>query len=79
MPNLSQTPLLKILILNANNISDFKLITRKENGLNLNKIVLRNNKIDFQTEQQVNVFIRKLRELKALRILNIENNPFEKN
>ena len=51
MPNLSQTPLLKILILNANNISDFKLITRKENGVNLNKIVLRNNKIDFQTEQ----------------------------
>ena len=45
VPNLSLTPQLQTLVLNANNISEVKLKCRKENFLTVRKIVLRNNKI----------------------------------
>ena len=41
------------------------------------KMVFRNNRIKF-TNMEVISFARKLKEFKALRVLNLENNPFEK-
>ena len=66
-----------MLILNANNITEMKLQCKKENYLNIMKMVFRNNKIKFTNMEVIN-FVKKLKEFKALRVLNLENNPFEK-
>ena len=77
VPILSQMPQLKVLILNANNITEMKLQYKKDNQLNIMKMVFRNNKIKFTNMEVIN-FVKKLKEFKALRVLNLENNPFEK-
>ena len=41
------------------------------------KMVFRNNKIRF-SNMEVNNFVKKLKEFKALKVLNLESNPFEK-
>ena len=41
------------------------------------KMVFRNNKIRFTNMEVIN-FVKKLKEFRALRVLNLENNPFEK-
>ena len=45
IPDMTRIPQLKTLVLNANNITEVKLKCRKENFINLQKVVLRNNKI----------------------------------
>lgn len=77
VPILSQMPQLKVLVLNANNIAELKLQCKRDNHLNIMKMVFRNNRIKF-TNMEVISFARKLKEFKALRVLNLENNPFEK-
>lgn len=40
------------------------------------KMVFRNNKIKFTNMEVIN-FVKKLKEFKVLKVLNLENNPFE--
>ena len=42
------------------------------------KMVLSNNKIKFKNMEVIN-FIKKLKEFKALKVLSLDKNPFEKN
>ena len=69
-------PQLKVLILNANNITELKLQCRRENYVNIMKMVFRNNKINFTNMEVIN-FVKRLKEFKVLKVLNLENNPFE--
>lgn len=77
VPILSQMPQLKILLLNANKIRDLKLQCKHSNYSNIMKMVFRNNSIRFNNMEVIN-FVKKLKEFKSLRVLNMENNPFEK-
>ena len=76
VPILSQMPQLKVIILNANNITELKLQCKRENYVNIMKMVFRNNKIKFTNMEVIN-FVKKLKEFKVLKVLNLENNPFE--
>ena len=46
--------------------------------MNIVKMNFRNNKISFTSMEQIN-FVRRLKDFRALKALNLENNPFEKN
>lgn len=73
-------PQLKILILKANSIIDFKLKLSSQNYQNLVKFDIRNNKIQM-TSEQIMDFASKMKKFKALEIFNMEANPgvnFEK-
>jgi hypothetical protein len=78
VPILSQMPQLKVLILNANNITELKLQCKDQNYLNIMKMVFRNNKIRFNNMEVIN-FVKKLKEFKALKVLSLDSNPFEQN
>ena len=54
-----------------------KLQCKKQNYLNLMKVNLRNNKIMFSNMEVIN-FVKKLKDFKVLKVLNMDNNPFEK-
>ena len=41
------------------------------------KMTFRNNKIQFTNMEVIN-FVKKLKDFKALRVLNLDHNPFEK-
>jgi len=41
------------------------------------KMVFRNNKINFTNMEVIN-FVKKLKEFKVLKVLSLDNNPFEK-
>lgn len=69
-------PQLKVLILNANKISEMKLTYGEENKRNIMKMAFKNNRIKF-TNERVIYFVKMLKEFKALRVLNFEGNPFE--
>lgn len=45
--------------------------------MNLMKMVFRNNNIRFTNMEVIN-FVKKLKEFKSLKVLNLEHNPFEK-
>ena len=68
-------PKLQVLILNANNISELKLQCSGPNYLNIMKINLRNNKINFTNMEVIN-FVKKLKEFKVLKVLSLDFNPF---
>lgn len=69
-------PQLKILLLNANKIKELKLQCKHQNYMNIMKMVFRNNQVKFTNMEVIN-FVKKLKEFKSLKVLNLENNPFE--
>ena len=80
IPNLSQFLALQELDLSTNKLTSFRLQIVEENFLNLTKINLNNNKIDFTIDKGgLAEFIDKLKKMKMLGVLNIDNNKFNQN
>ena len=65
------------MILNANKISDLRIMCKDSNFINIEKMNFANNRINFHSIVEVNDFAEKLKKFKQLKVLNLEHNPFE--
>lgn len=75
MPVLSTMPKLQTLLINANNVRVLRLTVSTKNFNYLTKLVIKNNKIAFNSDQ-LSRFLKKLKQFKALRYLSMEENPY---
>ena len=82
IPFLSSMPKLKTIYLNANNIREARLVTNVSNYNHLVRLSIRNNKIAFEEDEKgrglLDKFLSKLGRFRALRVVNLDHNPYEK-